>query len=538
MNEALLTQFTKEDIVNAVKSMAPLKAPGVDSFPAIFFQRYWHIIEADMSLYCLSVLNGETEIGEINKTHIVLIPKVQKPKNLSQFKPISLCNVVYKIIAKVLVIRMSAILGNCINEAQGAFIPGRLILDNVFIAYEVLHSFKIKKRGKKGNFALKLDMNKAYDHVEWDFLAGMMKQLGFHADWIVHIMRCVCSVSYSVSLNIACGEWFSPSRGLRQGDPLSPYLFLICAKGFSTFIKKAEQKGLMKGAPIGRESTRKLIANGILWRVSNGARINIWDDPWLPRRGNDRVSVQKIVPNWTSVNQLIEHGTSTWNKKLIHTIVDDATAARLFSIPLAGSNSEDLLFGNLKAQRNIHLWYRRNKLTHEGVKLSLQEVLGFIKGYKQELRVTQEYHSLSSRFMTREIWRPPGIEVIRINFDTAFQGSVRLAITATLAKDSTGEIIGAKTYLFANVVDTFVAEARACERALIFAGSMSFQRLIVKGDSLTVIKSTYRFVPRMANEVAHMLALESRRSQRFGVWIDGVPDATKARAMKDSLEWN
>ncbi|KAA3475477.1 reverse transcriptase [Gossypium australe] len=85
---------------------------------------------------------------------------------------------------------MSDILGECINEAQWAFIPGRLISDNVLIAYEVLHSLNMKRSGKKGNFALKLDMSKAYDRVEWNFLAGMMKALGFHVDWIVLIMRC------------------------------------------------------------------------------------------------------------------------------------------------------------------------------------------------------------------------------------------------------------------------------------------------------------------------------------------------------------
>ncbi|KAA3486800.1 reverse transcriptase [Gossypium australe] len=81
----------------------------------------------------------------------------------------------------------------------------------------------------------------------------MMKNLGFHADWIILIMRCVCSVSYSVSLNGINSEWFFPSRGLRQGDPLNPYLFLICAEGFSTLIQDAKQKGWMLGAPIGRE---------------------------------------------------------------------------------------------------------------------------------------------------------------------------------------------------------------------------------------------------------------------------------------------
>ncbi|KAA3441330.1 reverse transcriptase [Gossypium australe] len=172
---------------------------------------------------------------------------------MTQFRPISLCNVIYKIITKVLVNRISDILGDCINEAQSAFISGRLISDNVLIAYEVLHSLKMEKNGRRGHFALKLDMSKAYNRVEWDFLAGMMKALGFHDEWLVLIMRCVTSVSYSVSLNGMSSNWFSPSRGLRQGDPLSPYLFLICAEGFSTILEDAKQKGRMRGAPIGRE---------------------------------------------------------------------------------------------------------------------------------------------------------------------------------------------------------------------------------------------------------------------------------------------
>lgn len=192
---------------------------------------------------------------------------------MGHFRPISLCNIIYKIMAKVLVNRMSDTLGVCINEAQGAFIPGRLISDNVLIAYEVLHSLKMKKKCKKGNFALKLDMSKAYDRVEWDFLAGMMAHLGFHIDWIVR------SVSYSVSLNGAVGDWFSPSRGLRQGDPLSPYLFLICAEGFSTLIQEAKQNGQMVGAAIGRE---RLTINHLFFAddcilfgdaTSNGARV-------------------------------------------------------------------------------------------------------------------------------------------------------------------------------------------------------------------------------------------------------------------------
>ncbi|KAA3472112.1 reverse transcriptase [Gossypium australe] len=253
MNGELLKPFLEDEIWQAVKSMAPIKAPGIDGFPALFFQKYWNVVGNDITYYCLAVLKGDIEMGEINKTHIVLIPKVDRPKTLSQFRPISLCNMIYKIIAKVMVNRMSLILGQCIDVAQGAFIPGRQISDNTLIAYEILHSLKSRKHCKQSHFALKLDMSKAYDRVEWDFLAGMLSKMGFCQDWIILVMRCVCSVSYTVGINESISEVFFPSRGLRQGDPLSPFLFLICAEGLSTLLKEAKNKGSMIGAPIGRE---------------------------------------------------------------------------------------------------------------------------------------------------------------------------------------------------------------------------------------------------------------------------------------------
>ncbi|KAH1074288.1 hypothetical protein J1N35_026616 [Gossypium stocksii] len=152
MNDELIKPYTKEELVAAVKDMAALKAPGIDGFSAVFFQKYWHIVGAEVANFCLYILRGESELGEINKMQIVLIPKVEKPRNLTQFRLISLCTVIYKIIAKVLVNRMSSILGCCINKAQGAFIPGRLISDNVLIAYEVLHSLKMKKKREEMQF--------------------------------------------------------------------------------------------------------------------------------------------------------------------------------------------------------------------------------------------------------------------------------------------------------------------------------------------------------------------------------------------------
>lgn len=108
------------------------------------------------------------------------------------------------------------------------------------------------KKGKMSNSVLKLDMSKAYERVEWDFLANVMSRLGFHLEWITLVIRCVCSVTYTVGLNNASGDTFSLSRGLRQRDSFSPYLFLICAEGFSTILNDAKQKGIMKEVKMGK----------------------------------------------------------------------------------------------------------------------------------------------------------------------------------------------------------------------------------------------------------------------------------------------
>ena len=140
------------------------------------------MLKDDLVREVLGAINTRTIPEGWNSTTIVLIPKVENPTSVSQFRPISLCNVVYKIISKMLASRLKVILPEIIGPTQSAFVPGRLITDNILIAYECVNTIK-RKKGKSGLCAVKLDMHKAYDRVEWCFLKRMMQRLGFAEQW-------------------------------------------------------------------------------------------------------------------------------------------------------------------------------------------------------------------------------------------------------------------------------------------------------------------------------------------------------------------
>ena len=162
-------------------------------------------------------------------------------EELRQFRPISLCNVIYKVASKVVANRLKLILPQIIAEEQSAFVHGRLISDTIIAAYECLHSMKQKRASDQRCCALKLDMQKAYCLVEWSYLQAIMIRLSFHQLWVQMIMRLVTSVSFSVLLNCDCFEKFKTSRGIRQGDPISPYLFHLAVEGLLCLMKSRIQ---------------------------------------------------------------------------------------------------------------------------------------------------------------------------------------------------------------------------------------------------------------------------------------------------------
>ena len=250
-NALLTAPFVKEEFKEAIFSMHPDKCSGPDGYNPGFYQHFWHMCSDDIFKDCCSWLEVGHFPASLNTTNIALIPKGASQTTMKDWRPIALCNVLYKIIAKVLANRLKRVLPKCISDQQSAFVPGRSILDNAMVAIEVIHHMKTKVTGKAGGcVALKLDISKAYDRMDWDYLQAVMRRMGFCERWVSWMVMCVETVDYSVIVNNELVGPVVPGRGLRQGDPLSPYLYIICAEGLSSLIRYAERRGDISGISI------------------------------------------------------------------------------------------------------------------------------------------------------------------------------------------------------------------------------------------------------------------------------------------------
>ena len=251
-NAQLMAQISREEVREAVFDINPHKCPGPDVMNGFFFQQFWDTMGDDLTSMAQEFLiTGKLEEG-INKTNICLVPKKLEAKRLVEFRPISLCNVAYKIVSKVLSKRLKSVLPWIITETQAAFVEDRLISDNILIAHELLHALNSNNSCSREYIAVKTNLSKAFDRVEWSFLEKAMRALGFSDAWCRTIMECVTSVSYQVLINGTPHGDIRPTRGIRQGDPLSPYLFVICTEMLVLKLIQAENSGEITGLKVAR----------------------------------------------------------------------------------------------------------------------------------------------------------------------------------------------------------------------------------------------------------------------------------------------
>jgi hypothetical protein len=210
----LVQDYSVEEVTNAIKEMKSLAAPGLVGLPTKFYHTYWDIVEKDVISAALNILNNNGDPSPFNNTHSCLIPKINNPTHPSDFRPISLCNVTLKLITKTIANRMKSILPNTISSNQSAFVPGRLITDNIIIAHEIFH-YMDQPSSKTGYVGIKTDMAKAYDRLEWNFLKATLEAMNFPSNMVNTIMKCVSTVSFSILNNGIPTSFFSPQRGLR-----------------------------------------------------------------------------------------------------------------------------------------------------------------------------------------------------------------------------------------------------------------------------------------------------------------------------------
>ncbi|XP_062103874.1 uncharacterized protein LOC133814991 [Humulus lupulus] len=239
----LIKPFTFHDVKMALSSIHPVKSPGPDGYGASFFKVMWKEIGRDVSLAVLEFFETSFIPQSLNYIILVLIPKVDQPSNAADFRPIACCTTIYKCISKMLCSRLASILPSLINPNQGAFIKHRTLASNVLIFQYLIKGYNRKNSSPR--CAMKIDPSKAYDLIDWDFLENLLKALCFPSRFIRWIMICLRGTSYSLLLNGRIQGQFKGGKGLRQGDPISPLLFVIVMDYLTRMlIKASNDKGL------------------------------------------------------------------------------------------------------------------------------------------------------------------------------------------------------------------------------------------------------------------------------------------------------
>jgi hypothetical protein len=256
------SRFERDEILQVVKNLQGDKSPGPDGFTMAFFQKCWHVLEKDIMGFFDEFYAEGTFAGSLNATFVTLIPKKQNALNIRDFRPISLIGSVYKILAKVLANRLRKVLDGLVSESQNAFVGGRQTLDSVLIANECLDS---RLKSHIPGVMCKLDIEKAYDHVNWDCLLHLLDRMGFGSKWKMWIRTCISTVRFSIMVNGSPSGFFGSSRGIRQGGPLSPLLFLLVMEVISRMLSRMEEAGLIRGFKAGKPQEEGISISHLLF---------------------------------------------------------------------------------------------------------------------------------------------------------------------------------------------------------------------------------------------------------------------------------
>ncbi|XP_039129019.1 uncharacterized protein LOC120265197 [Dioscorea cayenensis subsp. rotundata] len=244
--ESLIAEVSKKEVFYALKSLPSGKSPGPDGLNSEFYCFFWNDLGDSLFEAISYFFNNSVIPNSWGQTFITFVPKKPNPHSVTDFRPISLCNVCYKIIAKILAIRIKNVLPKIIGRERCGFVSNRSPFDNIIALQEVVHSMDRDSKNPP-RMLVKLDIEKAYDTLSWNAILATLYRMNFPSRWISWIKACISSASFSFLINRQPSPWIKSSRGLRQGDPLSSYLFIIVAQNLTALLNFSLRQNMIPG---------------------------------------------------------------------------------------------------------------------------------------------------------------------------------------------------------------------------------------------------------------------------------------------------
>uniref|UniRef100_A0A803PZ39 Reverse transcriptase domain-containing protein n=1 Tax=Cannabis sativa TaxID=3483 RepID=A0A803PZ39_CANSA len=517
-NAFLLKDFTAEGVFEALKIMNGDGSPGIDGMSTLFYQDNWHI-DGNLVHAVLHVLNEGGSPEALNKTLITLIPKSKKSKTMKDFRPISLCNVVYKLISKSLVIPLKKILPHVISETQSAFLPNSLITDNILVAFELVHCLKHKTRGKKGFSTLKLDMSNAFDRVEWSFIAAVMGNSIF------------TPMFYTGNTNNCVVEYITPDR---------EWNFSKLSADFSSVDMER-----VLSLPLSNNVT----SDYWIWHYTGGEynvksryhfacslandTIDCFESKYFLVEvfWNLKMAPKVMIFAWTAIQNALPVPAELFKKKSLtsascslclnawefvgHAMFSCKHARQVWKIvgfafnykAAVSMKAEDFLFQLSECYTKSELetifctmwsiWSDRNNVIHG--KLAQQpttifaKAQNFLNNYKSSQQLSLPTSLSPAGFpSTCKVWKPPPPNCLKLNVDVAFNGACHKIGFRAIIRDSNGIVKAAMSHPINGCCQPQEMEAKGLFYSLKWARQFNFKVDTVEIDSLILANAPHK----------------------------------------------